>query len=80
MRGRNVMMGYLGNEAATAKAIDPDGWLHSRDMGTLDENGFFTVTCRIKEILVTSGGENIAPIPIEEAIKACGERKFVKCL
>lgn len=69
MRGRNVMMGYLGEEAKTGQVIDSDGWLRSGDIGTVDEKGFYKVTGRSKEIIVTAGGENIPPIPIEDDIK-----------
>ncbi len=70
LRGRNVMMGYLGQPEKTAEAIDPDGWLHSGDVGTIDDEGFISVTGRMKEILITAGGENVPPIIIEEEIKA----------
>jgi len=70
MRGRFVFMGYLENEAKTKEAIDDEGWLHSGDVGRFDENGFLYITGRIKELIITAGGENIAPVPIEERIKA----------
>jgi long-chain-fatty-acid--CoA ligase ACSBG len=68
-RGRNVMMGYMKNEEKTAESIDQDGWLHSGDVGRFDENGFVFITGRIKELIITAGGENIAPVPIEGDIK-----------
>ena len=49
--------------------IDEDGWVHSGDLGRFDEHGFLVVGGRSKELIVTGGGENVAPIPIEEAIK-----------
>lgn len=67
--GRNVFMGYLGSEEKTVEAIDQDGWLHSGDVGVVDEKGFVYITGRLKELLITAGGENIPPVPIEQAIK-----------
>ena len=69
-RGRNNCMGYLWDSTNTEKLIDEEGWIHSGDLGRKDEDGFFYVTGRSKEIVITAGGENIAPVPIEEAIKA----------
>ncbi|CEL95348.1 unnamed protein product [Vitrella brassicaformis CCMP3155] len=69
IRGRNVMMGYLKDEAKSAETIDAEGWLHSGDVATTDENGIIKITGRIKEIIITAGGENLAPVPIEEFIK-----------
>ena len=63
-RGYNVMKGYYKNEVATSNAIDPDGWLHSGDLGVMDENGYFRVTGRIKDLIIR-GGENIYPREIE---------------
>ena len=63
-RGYNVMKGYYKNEEATAKAIDAEGWLHSGDLGVMDENGYFRVTGRIKDMIIR-GGENIYPREIE---------------
>nr|XP_035142080.1 long-chain-fatty-acid--CoA ligase ACSBG2 isoform X3 [Callithrix jacchus] len=67
--GRHIFMGYLESEAETTKAIDEEGWLHSGDLGQLDSLGFLYVTGRIKEILITAGGENVPPIPIETLVK-----------
>lgn len=69
MGGRHVFMGYLNEEVKTREAIDKDGWLHSGDVGRKDDNGFMFITGRIKEILITAGGENVAPVPIEDSIK-----------
>merc|ERR1711871_1501658 len=68
-RGRNVMMGYLFNEKKTRSAIDAEGWLHSGDIGRVDADGMYYITGRIKELIITHGGENIAPVPIEDCIK-----------
>ena len=69
MSGRNVMMGYLFCEEKTKEAIDNDGWLHSGDIGCIDDSGYLKLTGRIKEILITAGGENVPPLLIEDAIK-----------
>jgi fatty-acyl-CoA synthase len=63
-RGYNVMKGYYKNPEATANAIDAEGWLHSGDLGVMDENGYFRVTGRIKDMIIR-GGENIYPREIE---------------
>ena len=75
MQGRNVMMGYLNAPEKTKQAITESGWLRSGDLGTVDDAGFFRITGRAKEILITAGGENIAPIPIEDSIK-----KYLPCV
>ena len=64
-RGYNVMKGYYNNPDATAQAIDPDGWLHSGDLGTMDEAGYVTITGRLKDMIIR-GGENVYPREIEE--------------
>ncbi|MCX5732774.1 MAG: AMP-binding protein [candidate division NC10 bacterium] len=64
-RGYNVMKGYYGMAEATAQAIDADGWLHTGDLGTMDANGYFKITGRIKDTIIR-GGENISPREIEE--------------
>ena len=58
MRGRNIMMGYLDNEKATKDTIDADGFLHSGDLGKIDQDEFLSITGRIKELIITAGGEN----------------------
>uniref|UniRef100_UPI0037E9998B long-chain-fatty-acid--CoA ligase ACSBG2-like isoform X1 n=1 Tax=Semicossyphus pulcher TaxID=241346 RepID=UPI0037E9998B len=68
--GRHVFMGYLDQPDKTAEAIDQDGWLHSGDLGRHDQNDFLYITGRIKELIITAGGENIPPVPIEDALKA----------
>jgi long-chain-fatty-acid--CoA ligase ACSBG len=69
-RGRNVFVGYLWDEEKTREVVDAEGWVHSGDLGWQDQDGFFYVSGRMKEILITGGGENVAPVPIEEGIKA----------
>lgn len=64
-RGYNIMKGYYKMEEATAQAIDADGWLHSGDLAIVDENGYYRVTGRIKDMIIR-GGENIYPKEIEE--------------
>ncbi|KAG9408853.1 hypothetical protein AC1031_020698 [Aphanomyces cochlioides] len=68
-QGRNTMMGYLKAEAQTKEAIDNDGWLHTGDCGKIDADNFCSITGRIKELIITAGGENIPPVLIEDAIK-----------
>lgn len=71
-RGRHIMMGYMYDPEKTQGAIDEDGWLHSGDVGRVDEYGMLYITGRIKELLITAGGENVAPVPIEDGVKtAC---------
>ena len=69
-RGRSIMMGYMKDAAKTKEAIDPTGWLHSGDVGAMGVNGMLRITGRLKELIITAGGENIAPVPIEDKIKA----------
>jgi long-chain-fatty-acid--CoA ligase ACSBG len=68
-QGRNTFMGYLRAHDATAETIDADGWLHSGDIGKVDGEGFLRITGRKKELLITAGGENVAPVLIEDEIK-----------
>ncbi len=77
-RGRHIFLGYLKEPAQTAEAIDEEGWLHSGDVGTFDNDGdptmkhlsgFLKITGRIKEIIITAGGENISPNQIEDNMK-----------
>ncbi|MGE0348358.1 AMP-dependent synthetase/ligase [Hydrogenophaga sp.] len=69
VRGPNVFMGYLNLPEKTAETIDKDGWLHTGDVGTVDEEGFFRITDRMKDIIITAGGKNITPSELENELK-----------
>ena len=67
LRGPNVMLGYSDDPAATAEAIDPDGWLHTGDVGRLDGRGYLTITDRLKDMYVC-GGFNVYPAEVEQVL------------
>ncbi|MCD9593915.1 MULTISPECIES: AMP-dependent synthetase/ligase [Streptomyces] len=69
LHGEHLFTEYWNNEAATAEALS-DGWFHTGDVGTLDEDGYLTITGRKKEIIITAGGKNVAPAVIEDRIRA----------
>ena len=69
-RGGNVFSGYLKDPEKTAEVLDADGWLHTGDIGRIDDDGFLSIVDRKKELIITAGGKNISPANIEAAIKS----------
>jgi long-chain acyl-CoA synthetase len=69
VRGPNVFMGYLNLPEKTAETVDADGWLHTGDVGVVDEEGYFRITDRMKDIIITAGGKNITPSELENELK-----------
>ncbi len=69
-RGGNVVQGYLKGPERTAETFDSDGWLHSGDIGVLDEDGYLRIVDRKKEMIITAGSKNVSPANFEAALKA----------
>ena len=69
IKGRHVFMGYINKREKTSETIDQNGFYHTGEVGYMDKDGFLTITGRIKELLITRGGENVAPVLIENNIK-----------
>ncbi|HSO46959.1 MAG TPA: AMP-binding protein, partial [Rhizobiaceae bacterium] len=90
IRGPHVFKGYWNNPEKTGETITPDGWLKTGDVGKVDNQGFFTITGRIMDIIITAGGKNITPAEIESALKFSpyisdavvigDKRKYLTCL
>ncbi|MEM7216588.1 MAG: long-chain fatty acid--CoA ligase [Pseudomonadota bacterium] len=90
LKGPHVFKGYWNQPEKTSETITKDGWLRTGDVGKMDNEGFFTITGRIKDIIITAGGKNITPAEIESALKFSpyvsdavvigDERKFLSCL
>lgn len=69
VRGKNVFAGYLNQPEKTAETIDAEGWLHTGDVGVMDADGYFRITDRMKDIIITAGGKNITPSELENDLK-----------
>ena len=69
VRGQNVFAGYLNQPEKTAETIDADGWLHTGDVGVVDADGYYRITDRMKDIIITAGGKNITPSELENDLK-----------
>ncbi|MFN7963734.1 MAG: AMP-binding protein [Thermoanaerobaculia bacterium] len=69
LRGPNVMMGYTGEPEEMSKVIDAEGWLHTGDLGTIDEEGFLTLTGRLKNVITCAYADKLSPEPVEHLIK-----------
>lgn len=90
LKGKGLFQGYYRDPAATAAAIDSEGWFHTGDIAAIDAEGFITITDRKKDLIITAGGKNVAPQNIEERIRAlplvsqavvCGDgRKYLTAL
>jgi long-subunit acyl-CoA synthetase (AMP-forming) len=72
MRGPVIMRGYRNQPSSTAEAIDADGWMHSGDVGVIDDDGYLRIVDRIKELIISAAGKNMSPANIEATIKTAG--------
>lgn len=70
LKGRNVFMGYVDEMQKTIESIDDERWLRTGDVGVIDNHGYMFITGRIKELIITAGGENIPPVLIENVVKS----------
>jgi long-chain acyl-CoA synthetase len=70
VKGHMLFQGYWNNEAATKEMIDEDGWLHTGDIGVLDDEGFLAITGRKKDLIITAAGKNVAPAVLEDRLRA----------
>jgi long-chain acyl-CoA synthetase len=68
-RGANMFVGYLGQPEKTAETLDEDGWVHTGDIGVLDEDGYLKIVDRKKELIITAGGKNVSPANLEAELK-----------
>lgn len=71
IKGPNVFLGYYKRPDLTAEVLQEDGWLHSGDLGSIDDDGFLYITGRKKDIIITAGGKNVSPAPMEDIINTC---------